>query len=95
MSAAYYSWSGEELVFNVFLQPRASKNAWIGRHDNAIKIALTSPPVDGEANKQLIQFLAKRFSVKKSSISIISGAHTRHKRVSVCGASHLAEEFFK
>jgi len=95
MSAAYYSWSGEELVFNVFLQPRASKNAWIGLHGNAIKIALTSPPIDGEANKQLIQFMAKRFSVKKSSISIISGAHSRHKLVSVCGVSHLREEFFK
>jgi len=95
MSSDYYIWEGDDLVFYVFLQPRASRNAFLGLHDNAIKISLTSPPVDGEANKQLIQFLSKLFQVKKSNISIVSGAHNRRKRVRVCAPSQLPEDFFK
>jgi uncharacterized protein (TIGR00251 family) len=95
MSSDYYSWKGDTLIFNVFLQPRASRNALVGLHDNAIKIALTSPPVDGEANKQLVQFLSKLFRVKKSNISIISGEHNRRKRVRVCEPSRFPKEFFK
>ena len=95
MSSDYYFWQGDTLTFNVFLQPRASRNAWIGLHDNAIKIALTSPPIGGEANKQLIQFLAKSFRVRKSNVVIISGEHHRRKRVSVSQASQFSGEFFK
>ncbi len=95
MSSDYYSWQGDTLTFNVFLQPRASRNALLGLHDNAVKIALTSPPVDGEANKQLIQFLGKLFRVKKSSIAIISGERNRRKRISVCQPSQWPEGFFK
>ncbi|MEO1889991.1 MAG: DUF167 family protein [Cycloclasticus sp.] len=95
MPSNYYAWQDDILLFNVFLQPRASRNALLGLHDNAIKIALTSPPIDGEANKQLIQFLAKLFRVKKSSIAISSGAHHRRKRISVCEPSQFPAEFFK
>jgi len=95
MSSEYYLWEGDDLVFYVFLQPRASRNALIGLHDNAIKMSLTSPPVGGEANKQLIQFLSKLFRVKKSNITIVAGAHNRRKRVRVCAPSQLPEEFFK
>jgi len=55
----------------------------IGLHDNAIKIALTSPPVDGAANKQLILFLSTLLNVKKANITIISGDKNRRKRVRV------------
>lgn len=94
MQADYYSWREGDLLLNVFLQPRASKNQLVGLHDNAIKISLTSPPVDGEANKQLIQFLAKLFRVKKTSISIVSGEHSRRKRVCVCKPTQWPAEFF-
>jgi len=95
MPSDYYLWEGNDLVFYVFLQPRASRNALLGLHDNAIKMLLTSPPIDGEANKQLIQFLSKLFRVKKSNITIVAGAHNRRKRVRVCAPSQLPEEFFK
>lgn len=95
MSPHYFVWDGDTLVFYVFLQPRASRNALLGLHDNAVKITLTSPPVGGEANKQLIQFLAKLFRVKKSNISIVAGEHHRRKRVKVCAPSQLPADFFK
>lgn len=90
-----YSWQGDTVIFNVFLQPGASRNKLMGLHDNAIKIALTSPPINGQANKQLIQFLAKLFRVKVSSVLIMSGEHHRCKRISVCKPSQFPEELFK
>lgn len=95
MSADYYTWQDKNLIFNVFLQPRASRNRLVGLHDNAIKIALTAPPVDGEANKQLIQYLSRLFQVKKSDIDIVAGERSRRKRVSVCKPSHFPAGFFK
>jgi len=94
MQADYYSWREGDLLFNVFLQPGASKNLLVGLHDNAIKISLTSPPIDGEANKQLIQFLAKLFRVKKANVSIVSGEHNRKKRVCVCNPTQQPAGFF-
>lgn len=94
MAVEYFSWQGTSLVFNVFLQPRASRNSLLGLHDNALKISLTAPPVDGEANKQLIKFLSKLFRVKKSAIAIVSGEHSRHKRVRVCEPSQTPAGFF-
>jgi len=95
MRPDYYTWQGKNLIFNVFLQPRASRNSLVGLHGNAVKIALTAPPVDGEANKQLIQFLSKLFQVKKSDVAIITGERSRRKRVSVCKPSHFPAEFFR
>ena len=95
MPSDYYLWDGDDLYFYVYLQPRASRNALVGIHDKALKMSLTSPPVGGEANKQLIQFLSTLFKVKKSSISIVAGTHNRRKRLKVCAPSQLPEDFFK
>jgi len=91
----YYAWDGANLRLNIFLQPGASRNALIGVHNQAVKVSLTSPPVAGEANKQLIQFLAALFKVKKSSVDILSGEHSRHKHVIVYKPSQLPEIFSK
>lgn len=94
-STEYYSWKDGCLIFNVYLQPRASRNSLVGLHDNAIKIALTAPPVDGKANKQLILFLSTLFDVKKSDIEIINGKHSRQKRIRVRQSSRSPTEIFK
>lgn len=94
-STEYYSWKGDSLIFNVFLQPRASRDSLIGLHNNAVKIALKAPPIDGEANKQLIHFLSTLFGVKKSDIDIINGKRSRRKRISVWKPSQFPAEFFK
>ena len=73
------------IVLTLHIQPRASKNEVCGIQDNALKIRLTSPPVDGAANKLCREFLADLFSVPKSSVEIVSGETSRHKRVRVSG----------
>ncbi len=69
------------VVLQLRIQPRSSKSRIVGLHDGVLKIKLTSPPVDGEANKSLCAFLAKLFGVAKSQVVIVAGATARRKRV--------------
>ena len=84
--------TGNGIILNLHIQPRASRNEVCGIQDKALKIRLTSPPVDGAANKLCCEFLAKLFGVSKSSVEIISGETSRHKRVRITGADHLELE---
>jgi uncharacterized protein len=63
--------------------PRSSRNEVVGFQDGRLKIKLTSPPVDGSANRMCVKFLAKLFDVKSSSISIVSGETSRKKIVQI------------
>lgn len=65
------------------MQPKASRDEWVGLHGDEIKVAITAPPVDGKANAHLIKFLAKSFNVSKSAIVLEKGELTRHKTVLV------------
>ena len=71
----------------VKLIPRSSKNQIIGREGDAYKVKLMAPPVDGKANKTLIDLLAKRLRRPKESIEIIAGKSSRLKSIRVYGLS--------
>ena len=73
------------VVLKVYVQPRASKNEVAGIHGDAIKIRLTTPPVDGKANKALLAFFAKLLHVSKSSVSLQSGHQNRNKVIKIAG----------
>jgi len=77
----FFTTMEQGVVVDIFVQPRASKTMVSGIHNNALKVKLTSPPVDGEANKALIKFLSKLFKVPKSTITIIRGETSRSKQV--------------
>ncbi|MHB8056265.1 MAG: DUF167 domain-containing protein [Desulfuromonadaceae bacterium] len=74
-----------DLVLSVYVQPRASKNQLCGLIGDELKIRLTSPPVDGAANKLCREFLAELFDVSKSAVEIVSGEASRHKRLRISG----------
>lgn len=69
------------LIFSVYVQPRSSKIAIVGSHQNALKIKLTAPPVGGAANKQCIQVMAKSLGLPKSAVTISSGQTSRLKQI--------------
>ena len=71
------------ILLSIYVQPRASRIMIAGTHGNALKIKLTAPPVEGEANKQCLQFLAKRIGLPKSNLEILSGATGRNKQILV------------
>lgn len=78
---------GDGIVLTLHIQPRASKNEVCGIQDNALKVRLTSPPVEGAANKLCREFLAELFRVPKSAVEIVSGETSRHKRVRIKGGT--------
>ena len=75
------------VTFAVRVQPRASKSGVAGELDGALKIRLAAPPVDGEANEELIRLLAKLFDEPRQRIAILSGQTSRNKVVSIGGVS--------
>ena len=73
--------------FAIRVHPRAKKNAITGELGDAIKLSLTTPPIDGRANDGCIEFFAKLLKVPRSSITIASGAGGRNKVIRVAGVS--------
>lgn len=73
------------VTIKIYVSPRASSNKVVGAHNGAIKVSLTAPPVEGAANKALIEFLAKTLSVPKGSVQLMSGETSRNKVVRVSG----------
>ena len=82
--------SASGITFAVKVHPRAKKNAITGELGDALKLSLTSPPVDGRANEACIEFFAKLLMVPRSSVTIASGQTSRQKVIRVTGLS--AEE---
>ncbi|WP_446010657.1 DUF167 domain-containing protein [Candidatus Electrothrix sp.] len=74
------------LLLSLYVQPKAGKNAIVGLHDDAIKLRLTAPPVDGKANKAVIAFWAKSLKIPKSAVTIKSGLQSRMKKILLNGA---------
>jgi len=81
------------VTFATKVQPRARKNAITGELGDALKVALTAPPVDGRANEACIEFFANLLKVSRSSVTIASGETNRRKTIRVTGLS--AEEVRK
>jgi uncharacterized protein (TIGR00251 family) len=74
---------GVELL--VLVQPRASRTKVLGEHDGRLKIALAAPPVDGEANAALIDYLRELLGVRKADVELLDGQTGRRKRLLVRG----------
>ena len=71
--------------FSAIIQPRSSKNEVTGLYKDALKIRLTCPPVDGEANKACMIFFAKWLGISPSKISIVQGLSSKNKVIEIDG----------
>ena len=72
-------------TFQVKVHPRARKNAITGTVGDALKLSLTTPPVEGRANEACIAFLAKLLNVPRSSVTIAAGESSRQKLIRIGG----------
>lgn len=72
-----------DVVLRLYIQPKASGDRIVGPHGDEIKIAITAPPVDGQANEHLTRFMAKQFGVAKSRVIIEKGELGRHKQLRI------------
>ena len=90
MTLAITERPGPAVEFAVRVQPRASRERVEGEHDGALKVALTAPPVDGEANAALVALLAKTFGVPKRDVTLVRGDTGRSKVLRVEGLTAAA-----
>jgi len=84
--------SASGVTFAVKVHPRARKNAITGTVGDALKLALTAPPVDGKANQAVIEFFADLFQIPRSSVTIASGETSRNKVIRIAGVSRPVAE---
>ena len=77
--------SGDGCTFRVRVVPRSARNEVTALHGEALRIRLVAPPVDGKANQALRTFLAEQLEVSASSVEVVTGHVSRHKRVRVAG----------
>ena len=82
---AYYSETAEGVVLNVRAQPRSSRSGVDGVIGDALKVRIRSAPVDGKANKELVETLADPFSLPKSRVSFVGGETSKSKRILLAG----------
>jgi uncharacterized protein len=75
------------VLIDVRVIPRAGRSGIAGTRDNALLVRLNAPPVEGAANAELVEVIAKALGVPKRSVTIDSGERSRLKRVGVVGVS--------
>jgi uncharacterized protein (TIGR00251 family) len=69
------------MLVSVRVQPRSSKKGVEGVKDGTLRVRLTAPPAEGEANAQLVGVLSKELGIRKSAIMIVKGHSSRDKLV--------------
>lgn len=82
-SKHYYYWRKDTLFLEVYVQPNASRNAIVGRHGERLKISVTAPPTESQANQELINFMAKYLGVPKSQVNVSKGTQSRNKLMAI------------
>ena len=76
---------GDDIIIRLHIQPRGSKDEITGIHGDALKIRVTSPPVDGAANSHIIELISKKLHIARSRIELVQGDRSRHKTIRVSG----------
>ena len=72
--------TNEGIIVNVRISPNAKKNEII-KDGDIIKVKITALPIDGKANKALVEFFAKNFKIPKTSIEILKGETSKEKTI--------------
>lgn len=69
------------------VKPRSSRSGVLGLREGVLEVALRAAPVEGAANAELVEILAKAFGVRRSDVAVVAGAAGRRKLVEVRGLS--------
>ncbi len=84
--------SKDAVDIDVLVQPRASRERIGPVHGERIKVAVTAPPVDGEANAAVVDLFARALRCPRSAVQVVSGQSSRRKTVRIRGVAAAAVE---
>jgi len=84
---SWYQWQEEQLILNLRIQSKASRDEIVGPYGEGnkqlLKVRISAPPTDGKANGHLIKFIARQFGVARSAVELLSGKTGRNKRIAI------------
>lgn len=78
-----------DFAIKVLAKPGSKENGITGITEEGLEVKIAAPPVDGEANTELISYLSKLFGIRKSDLSLERGSRSRTKTVTVSKESGL------
>lgn len=73
------------VIFHIHVVPKSAKNEYVGTQGDAMKLKITAPPVEGQANDACVRFLSELLKVRKSQVTILSGHTSKKKTIAVGG----------
>ena len=82
------------VLLRLRISPNASKNQIIKEND-MIKLKITAQPIEGKANKAVIEYLSKLFKVPKSSVEIVKGDTSKEKTIFITTSDDSKKEEIK
>ena len=77
------------VVVKVRVQPRASRDAIVGWREGTLRLRVTAPPVEGEANRAVAALLARALGLAPSTVSVVRGERGRDKLVRIAGLTEV------
>jgi len=75
------------VTIDILVQPRASRAKIGPMHDGRLKVAVTAPPVDGEANAAVIELVARQLGISRGSVVVIAGKSSRRKTLEIANVT--------
>lgn len=91
MKAEWCSQHGDAIRLSVQVLPNAKNTEVVGLLDGALKIRLKAQPIEGQANEELIRFIATQIKVPKKQISVVRGIASRLKVVEIKAQREIEE----
>lgn len=82
----WYKQEKDALILNVYVQPGSKRTEIVGFYGDALKIRLSSAPIDGRANGALLKYVAQLFNVPLRQVKIRRGDKSRHKKIAITGS---------
>ncbi|MBP6918979.1 MAG: YggU family protein [Legionellaceae bacterium] len=83
MNASWYTQTEDVIVLKIYVQPGAKHNEIVGLYNNALKIRVATPAIDGRANVALLKYIAELFEVSRREIILKRGDTSRYKSIEV------------
>ena len=87
MAAACITSSKDGVVVDVFVQPKAARDAVVGLHGAALKLKVSAVPERGAANRAVETLLAGAVGIPAVRAQVVAGASSRHKKVALRGVT--------
>lgn len=91
----WYQYQADLLTIQLYIQPGSKSTEFAGFYDSIPKIRLSSPPIEGRANKELQKYIALMFQVPISKIKLVRGDKSRRKTILISGSIVKPEDIWK